>query len=408
MRAVRTALAARMEHPLSDVPELIAALPLADLHKSLSCLVGTYPHDFVLRVAALHCLQIQGKARLQPRERDVALYWLPEDYRDATLTNLRDGGFLQFHPERGWSFTERGSDLYQLCLLLLEAGHHGTLGFGDALFRMLQKLQSDPAKAMQSLRHRMMEVEAGLLDALQSRSSHRIRDQARRGEAAIRLGAQVLSEAKRYASDTKLVGDVQALYAAHSSMQVACHRVREMHSETMRAFVSLPEGYTPHDITGSLMAADVASVANVGRRALQPFLVPRPCIREDMLAASADAFLSHERRKAPEMPPPLVFSIVLAPAENVMPASFRRLLERLETLGLDDVALIDFLGEEDSQTALHWFFALDLLSEQALPGSRIKIPRMDWELHAGTGSLVTRDRGSVQLMSDVRLVRRKP
>lgn len=406
-RTLRAALAERMPDFEIDRLESVAqALPLGRLHQGLANLLGLRPEDFVLRTAALHSLHRLRKARFEVTDRDAALYWLNEVDRTTVWRNLVDGGFVR-HSDRGWTITQEGAEVYSLIQLLFELGRQPTLTFSAILNDALEEMNGNPSASLQNLTNQMRQLEADLTDALMSQSSVRMAEQLNRCAKAIGTARQVVNQARRHGANPALTEEVQDLHYALSLLIGAYQRVARMHADMVQAFIHLPSGTTMHDITATLMAAELEDLAALGHAARAATVMPRICIREDMLASAAERFLTREIRTPPSEPGPSRPAEAGEPQEIQLPLALKRLAADLQAIKGDSAELIDFLATGDAKDALLRLYALDLLGAKDLPHpSYHELSKQPWRVEQLAG-FDRREDGPVAFLTKSRLVKVK-
>lgn len=296
VEALRAILIDRVE----DVPHIDAALRLAKFHSALSALLGSRPEDVVIRGATLYSLQHAGPS-LDADARNAALWWLPDTPRDTALKNLRNGGWIEY-AEEGWVFTQLGHDLYQLVELLFQLNRRQDMTFGGVVLRALKELSGDPYYAIRGLVTQVQTMERGLEKARASHSSVLMEGEIERCNQARRIVQEVLREVQPLIHDPKASTVIQELHGANARMLSALTRLSEALAEVTRQHVVLPHGYTPHQITMSLMSMPIEALALHGVAALRPLHEKRHVVREDLLCVAAANFLDRTRPPKPQRP----------------------------------------------------------------------------------------------------------
>jgi hypothetical protein len=315
VEVAREALRGILIDRVEDVPHIDAAMRLANVHAALSALVGVRTEDIVIRGAVLYSLQHAGPS-LDAEARNAALWWLPETPRDTALKDLRNGGWIEYTEER-WIFTQLGHDLYQLVELLFQLNRRQDMTFGSVVLRALKELSGDPYNAIRGLVTQVQTMERGLEKARASHSSVLMEGEIERCNQARRIVQEVLREVQPLIHDPKASTVIQELHGANARMLSAPTRLSEALAEVTRQHVVLPHGYTPHQITMSLMSMPIEALALHGMAALRPIHQKRNVVREDLLCVAAANFL--DRTRPPKPPTPA--SWVQAPTMRVTPSS---------------------------------------------------------------------------------------
>lgn len=296
----RLTLGSILEDRIEDIPHMHAALRLASLHKALGNLVGVHSEDIVIRGAVLYSLQHAGPA-LDAQARDAVLWWLPEAPRETALKNLREGGWIE-HTEEGWVFTQLGHDLYQVVELLFHIDKRKDMTFGSVILRALKELSGDRYYALRGLVTQVQTMERSLERARQSHSSVIMEGEIERCGQARRIVQDVLREVQPLLTDPTAATAIQELHRANARMMGALTRLQEALAEVTSQHAILPSGYTPHDITMSLMSMPLEALAARGDTAIRPIHARRRVIREELLAYAAANYLDKERPPKPERP----------------------------------------------------------------------------------------------------------
>jgi hypothetical protein len=361
-----------------EVPDVAHALTLIPVYQAFRNLVGQSPEDLVVRAAALHGIQGTGKPALTRLDLDGALYYLTETRRENVLENLREGGWLE-HSEDGWRLTPLGIDLYNIVLLLFELGKHPYMAFSTLLFHVIKDLQGNPRLSLQGLINQMAAMTESIHDKLEMRSSVALENEARRAASAVKMARVALREADELVKDASQAALVQRLHHELAHLLNANQRLTEALATVTAAHVSLPAGYTPHDIIVSLNRCDPERLAEVGREAHLCVLGRRLDVNEESLIAAAQGFLDRDRfivdndipaEQQPETGQPVVLQA--SPELEVL----ARLIEEYPD---EEVPVLHLLRGEP-HIVLHRFFALDYLEH---PDSDTPLARLKATLERG-------------------------
>lgn len=285
----------------TQIDELSAAEDLVHVQRPLSALIGTYPSDLVIRAATLYSLQNAGRAALDPQAKNDALWWMPEAKRDTALKNLQDGGWIEF-TEDGWVFTQLGHDLYQLVELLFHLGQREDMTFGRVILRALQELSGDPLYALKGLLTQVRSMEFALEKARRSRSSVIMEGQLERCKQARAVVQTVINEVSSSMTDPDAIQIINDLHHANARMMAALLQLEEALAEVTKQHVILPEGFTPHQITESLMSMPLEALVDVASASIHPIHQARPLLREDLLTFAAESYLDRAKPPRPTRP----------------------------------------------------------------------------------------------------------
>lgn len=360
---------------VEDVPHIDGAMRLARVHAALASLVGGRPEDIVIRGATLYSLQHAG-ASLDADARNAALWWLPDTPRDTALRNLKDGGWIEY-TEDGWVFTQLGQDLYQLVELLFHLDKRRDMSFGSVVLRALKELSGDRYYAIRGLVTQVQTMERSLEKARASHSSVLMEGEIERCNQARRIVQEVLREVQPLLNDPKASTAIQDLHAANARMLSALSRLSDALAEVTRQHVVLPHGYTPHQITMSLMSMPVEALAIVANGALRPLHARRPLVREDLLCLAAGNYLDKERPSRPRRPAPIQTARHNPDYRPPPDPRVEAFLSELQALEGDEVPVASVLRGAPKDVLMR-FANLPFLNERSNDEATARFSKVPW------------------------------
>ena len=374
-QAVKDALSTILIDRLEDVPYLEDSLRLARIHRPLSLFVGVRPEDIVIRGAVLYSLQHAGVG-LDADARNAALWWLPDTPRETALRNLKDGGWIEYTDD-GWVFTQLGHDLYQLVELLFQLDKKKDMSFGSVILRALKELSGDRYYAIRGLVTQVQTMERSLEKARASHSSVLMEGEIDRCNQARRIVQEVLREVQPLMEDPKASSAIQDLHAANARMLSALSRLSDALAEVTRQHVVLPHGYTPHQITMSLMSMPVEALAAVGERALRPIHSRRALLREDLICLAAGNYLDKERPSKPQRPAPTQTAKHNPDYRPPTDPRVEAFFDELQTLEGDEVPVAAILRGDPDEILMR-FANLPFLNERDKDEATARFSKIPW------------------------------
>lgn len=372
---VREALGRILIDRVEDVPHMDAAMRLAGVHAALSALVGQRPEDIVIRGATLYSLQHAGAA-LDADARNAALWWLPDTPRETALRNLKDGGWIEYVDD-GWVFTQLGHDLYQLVELLFHLDKRHDMTFGAVVLRALKELSGDRYYAIRGLVTQVQTMERSLEKARVSHSSVLMEGEIDRCNQARRIVQEVLREVQPLLQDPKASPAIQDLHAANARMLSALSRLSDALAEVTRQHVVLPHGYTPHQITMSLMSMPPEALAEIAQRAIRPLHGRRAIVREDLLALAAGNYLDKERPAKPKRPAPAQIAKHNPDYKPAPDARVEAFLDELQALEGEEIPVAVVLQGAPDELLMR-FANLPFLNEKSNDDAAARFSRLPW------------------------------
>lgn len=315
------------------VPFLVAARQLELVYPLLHALTRGSLSEFLVRVASLEALIADGRSPLSPSELSSILYWFTSSAKEHVIRILRESGWLIFEPASGYRISDAGHFVATMLAFL-----RARLGEGDFLptvegIEYMIRLGVDPVRHLQLLRTRLEDLRSVMEVARNSHSEVILQGASERLQAGLSLSERIrlvlsripleMSESRRVAHEIHDL--LSRLHGVGSDLHAAM-------TEVGRQYLHLVGGLTTADIVATLMKMPLTELASAAHEALRPlarrptFLVP------ELLAASAEAYLSRQLHgneivEWKEPPPPEVDA-----SELNIPEEITALLDDLDRL----------------------------------------------------------------------------
>lgn len=286
-------LAPEAVEPLSAVRELESVYPL------LHALVGRSPREFFVRAAALEALVVAGRASFSTAEVSETLYWLDDDARDMTIRALRQAGWLEYDASVGTTITDAGRWAYDVLSFLHKRLQKSELLPTIAGVNYALDIGMDPVRHLQSMRSRLVALQAEIEAARASHSEVVLREAARRIDDALALSGQIRAVLDRVPLDhraaRRTVREIHDLLSRLHGGSAELHRAL---TDVGRQYLHLTGGVTVEQIVRALMREPLDVLASVARHALVPVLAPPPLLTTEAVAHAAEVHAARERHQA--------------------------------------------------------------------------------------------------------------
>jgi hypothetical protein len=152
-----------------QVPFLAQARELEPTYPLLHALAHGSLRDFIIRVAALEALIVDGRTPFTPAEVVESLYWLKDPVRDSVLAALRRSGWLSYRPDSGYRVTDAGRFVATVLSFLRARVREGSVLPAVEGIDYMLNLGVDPTMQLKLLRSQLENLRTEMENA---RSSH--------------------------------------------------------------------------------------------------------------------------------------------------------------------------------------------------------------------------------------------
>jgi hypothetical protein len=344
-----------------QVDVLVQARQLEMIYPLVHALTRGSMGDFFLRVATLEAFVCDGRSPIKPQDALQILYFLKEP--ESILRLLRETGWLEFEPAFGYRITDTGRFVATVLSFLRhqikEQALVPTMEGVDYAIRC----GVDPVRQLMLLRAQLEDLRTEMEIARSSHSEILLRQAAGRLSQSLTLSERIRAVLAKVPLD---MSESRAVVNEIHDLLSRLHGVgSELHSaitEVGRQYLHLVAGMNTSDIVASLMRMPVRDLAAAAGNSLFPLALTPPLVSEEMLAASAEAYVARQIEQAPVVAwvePPVAEDATL---EAALPPEVNRLADDL-----------DDLIERSGFTTFHEFVPKNTASESFLRASLLPL-----------------------------------